>query len=223
MVDNEDGSVKTQADEVAKASSQRERKDVTQVLATTSREVTGSDTNPAGSREDEQITNQELDEFTREPFKDGITLSKLYHRVGAKFGKDATQILREVVGDVVKMKRERVRPPDQHKRIRDKYGTNFGGVIQGLSAIKLRSDGTMPKGFENTVLSSKGQAARSHAPNNPTIDGARLPAEGVVNPGQNPMVRTNELDMLEVFTYTQLMAILADRKELERSNRAIPR
>ena len=206
MLEINDGSVKPQADEDAKVSSRSEHEDRTEVQPSTSHGVIASEANPAVNHEDEQTSNQELDEFTRDLFKHGITLSGLYHRVGAKFGKDATGILREVVGDVVRMKRDRVRPPDQHRRIREKYGTNFGGLIQGLSAIKLRSDGTMPKGYEKTVLYSKGQATGKHPSNNPSSDGGNRPSEGSVNPGQNPS--NDEFNIDDALRYIELVAIV---------------
>lgn len=72
----------------------------------------------------------------------------------AEFGKDATGMLREVVKEIVTMKQDHVRPPDQHRMIRQKYGANFGPLIQGLPAIELTSDGTMPKRDERLVLYS---------------------------------------------------------------------
>jgi len=209
MLEKEDGSVKTQADEEVKPLSQTELKDRTEVQPSTSHEVTASEANPAVNHEDEQPSNQELDEFTRDLFKHGITLSGVYHRVGAKFGKDTTAILREVAKDVVRMKQERVRPPDQHRRIREKYGTNFGGLIQGLSAIKLRSDGTMPKGYEKTVLYSKGQATGKHPSNNPSSDGGNRPSEGSVNPSQNPS--NDEFNEGEALFYINAWSCLATR------------
>jgi len=205
----EDDSVKMQADEGTNTSSQTERKDQTQIQSSTGSETTVSETNPADNHEDQQATNQELDQFTREPLKLGITLSRLYHRVGAKFGKDATGSLREVVGDVVRMKQEGVRPPDQHQRIRGKYGTNFGALIQGLSAIKLRTEGTMPKGYEKTVLYSKGQATGNHPPNNPSSDGGKRPSEGSVNPNQNAANQNSAIDefMDDACKYIQFVAI----------------